>query len=70
MKLEQRKTVENKEEKRLCIIGDQVKCKGDKKLMRICETKRAKLFIRAATFSKDNVYSRCSIYETYTVYTV
>ena len=64
VRAKRRKTVENKEQKNLCIICDQVKCKGDKKLMRICETKRAKLFIRAVKFNKDNVYSRCSIYET------
>ena len=32
--------------------------------MRICETKRAKLFIRAMRFNKDCVYGRSSRYET------
>ena len=64
VRAKRRKTVDNKEKKKLCIICDQVKFKGDKKLMRICETKKAKLFIRAMKFNKDCVYGRSSIYET------
>ena len=48
----------------LCIICNQKKVKGETKLYRICDNKRAKTFISAYRFNQDDVFSRCSIYTT------
>ena len=45
-----------KELRRLC---NQNKCRGDSRKLRICETKRAKQFLSAIKFNKDEVFTRC-----------
>ena len=44
-----------------CIICNNLKRKGDNKRVRICENRRAKLFLSATKFFKDTVYGRCSL---------
>ena len=47
-----------------CIICNQITFKGDSNLHRICEEKRAKLFLCAIRLNLDEVYTRCSTYKT------
>ena len=54
-----RKTDEEK-----CIICDKKKYKNDKVLYRLCELPRAQKFMDAIKFKLDEVYTRCSIYQT------
>ena len=42
-----------------CIIYNQMKARGDTKLMRISEARRASLFLPAIKFDKDEVFTRC-----------
>lgn len=44
----------------LCVVCNQVKCKGDKNLFRIETDKRAKELLAACKFFKD-VFTRCSL---------
>ena len=44
-----------------CIVCNKMKSKGDAKRMRICEAKRARLFLSAIKYNKDDVYTRCSL---------
>ena len=50
--------------KKPCIICNQITFKGDSNLCRICEEKRAKLFLCAIRLNLDEVYTRCSTYKT------
>ena len=43
------------------IICNNLKRKGDNKRVRICQNRRAKLFLSATKFFKDIVYDRCSL---------
>ena len=36
-----------------CIVCNQAKCRGDSRKLRICETKRARQFLSAIKFNKD-----------------
>jgi len=47
--------------KKPCIVCNQIKSKSIKKKFRICEAKRAKLFLSAIKYNKDDVYTRCSL---------
>ena len=47
-----------------CIICNHKKVKGEKKLFRVSDPNRAKLFIAAYRFNQDDVFARCSIYST------
>ena len=47
-----------------CIICEQFKYKNDTKRYRVCETNRAKNFIKAYNFNKDKVYDKCILYKT------
>ena len=49
--------------KQLCIVCDQPKSKGDSNLFRISSFKRAKQLLLASKFFKDNVYTRCVLFE-------
>ena len=51
-------------EEKPCIICNKIKRKGDVKIHRICEMKRAKQLILAMRFFKDEVYDRCVLLET------
>ena len=44
-----------------CIVCNQMKSKGIVKRFRICEARRARLFLFAIKFNKDDVYTRCSL---------
>ena len=44
-----------------CIVCNQMKSKGIVKRFRICEARRAQLFLSAIKFNKDDVYTRCSL---------
>ena len=44
-----------------CIVCNQMKSKGIVKRFRICEARRARLFLSAIKFNKDDVYTRCSL---------
>ena len=44
-----------------CIVCTHVKSKGDAKRMRICEARRARLFLSAIKYNKDDAYTRCSL---------
>ena len=46
-----------------CIICNKIKCQGDNKRLRICETRRAKLLLSAVKFNKDDVHTRCILYK-------
>ena len=48
----------------LCIICNQFKCKGDIKLYRIGERQSAKNLLLAARFFKDDIHTRCVLWET------
>ena len=50
------KEIKNKD--RLCIVCNQKKSKGDYKKCRICEARRAQLFLSAINFFKDAIYNR------------
>ena len=54
----------NKKKKKVCEICKQAKFKGDIKLWRVCENKRAATFLAAFKFNKDEVYTRCIFYQT------
>ena len=47
----------------LCIICNQGKFKNDSKLFRLCEKSRAETFLKAISFNLDDVYTRCSTYD-------
>ena len=47
-----------------CIICNQTKHKNDKQLYRLCEPSRANTFSEAIKFNLDEVYTRCSVYQT------
>ena len=47
-----------------CIVCDHIKHKDIRMKYRISEVARAKLFIQAYTFNKDDVYRRCILYRT------
>ena len=38
-----------------------MKSKGDAKRMRICEARRARLFLSAIKYNKDDIYTCCSL---------
>ena len=42
-----------------CIVCNQAKCQGDSRKLRIYETKRAKQFLSAIKFNKEEVFTRC-----------
>ena len=42
-----------------CIICNQLKYRGDTKILRISEARRASLFLSAIKFNKDEVFARC-----------
>ena len=44
-----------------CIVCNQIKSRGITKRFRICEAKRARLFLSAIKYNKDDVYTRCSL---------
>ena len=44
-----------------CIVCNQMKSKDIVKRFRICEARRARLFLSAIKFNKDDVYTRCSL---------
>lgn len=44
-----------------CIVCNQAKCRGVTKKFRMCEAKRARLFLSAIKYNKDEVYTRCSL---------
>ena len=44
-----------------CIVCNQMKSKGIVKRFRICEARRARLFLYTIKFNKDDVYTRCSL---------
>ena len=48
----------------VCIICDKPRLKADANLYRICEAKRAKVFLSAMNYNLDDVYTRCSTYKT------
>ena len=48
----------------LCIICNHKKVKGEKKLFRVSDPNRAKLFIAAYRFNQDDAFARCSIFST------
>ena len=45
----------------LCVVYNEVKCKGDKNLFRTETDKRAKELLTANKFFKDDVFTRCSL---------
>ena len=47
------------EAKKVCIICNQAKSKGDIELWRICEINRAATFLAAFQFNQDDVYTWC-----------
>ena len=51
-------------DKKPCVICSQPKFKGDENLYRLCEEKRAKMFLCAIKLNLDDVYTRCSTYKT------
>ena len=51
-------------DKKPCVICSQLKFKGDENLYRLCEEKRAKMFLCAIKLNLDDVYTRCSTYKT------
>ena len=51
-------------DKKTCVICSQLKFKGDENLYRLCEEKRAKMFLSAIKLNLDDVYTRCSTYKT------
>ena len=42
-----------------CIICNQMKSRGDTKMLRISEARRARLFLSAIKFNKDEVFTQC-----------
>ena len=52
------------EGRKVCIICNQAKNKGEIELSRICENKRAATFLAALKFNKDAVYTRCVFFKT------
>ena len=46
-----------------CIVCNHKKSKGDSRRFRICEARRACLFLSASNFNKDAVYTRCVLLE-------
>ena len=42
-----------------CTVCNQMKSKDDAKRIRICEPRRARLFLSAIEYNKDDVYTRC-----------
>ena len=44
-----------------CIVCNQMKSKGIAKRFRICEARRARLFLSSIKFNKDDVYTRSSL---------
>ena len=46
------------------IVCNQAKCRGDSLKLCICERKRAKEFLSAIKFNKDEVFTRCILYKT------
>ena len=47
-----------------CVICEHFKYKNDTKRYRVCETNRAKNFIKVYNFHKDKVYDKCILYKT------
>ena len=45
-----------------CIISNQLKSRGDTKILRISEARRASLFLSAIKFNKDEVFTRCILF--------
>lgn len=48
-----------------CIVCNHIKSKGDNRRFRICEVTRAHLFLSAIKFNKDDVYTRCILFENF-----
>ena len=48
------------DDKRPCVICNQIKFQGDEDLYRLCEENRAQLFLSAIKLNLDEVYTRCA----------